>query len=399
MGFLSNFFEKNVGQAKMDTVTGKLAETIYFKELAWHIGKSYIANAISKCEFKVYEDGEEKKNELYYAWNVNPNPNQNSSQFLNKLINELYDKNRALVIPIKGRIYVADSFSVDEKPLGENVFSCISINGESLSKKLKASDVFYFQLDDQRVKLYVDELYKTYGQLFACAVDGYRKSNGKKYKLILESTRAGDKVFAEQFDTVIKAQLQAFMENDNAVYPQFKGTDLQAVTTQGQNADDVLKIRKEIFEVAAQALKIPLPMMYGNITNMNEVVKVFLTFGIDPLADMISEEITRKINTFDTWNGGNKFVRVDTHRINHIDVLTVADKADKLLASGICSIDELREVLDYQPLNMEFSRKHWITKNYTDVEQEAQTGGEKEDEEELLFSGDNGRSGNTKHLW
>ena len=100
---------------------------------------------------------------------------------------------------------------------------------------------------------------------------------------------------------------------------------------------------------------------------------------------MISEEITRKINTYETWKNKKLFVRVDTSRINHIDILDVAEKADKLISSGICSIDELRETLDKQPLNTEFSRKHWVTKNYTDVatEQaggnvEQQTGGEQE---------------------
>jgi len=389
MGFITDFFEKRVGEAQMDTVTAKLAETIYFKELAFHIGKSYIANAISKCEFKVFKNGEAVKDECYYAWNVSPNPNQNSSQFLNKLINVLYDKNEALVIPNKGCLYIADSFSVDEKPMQENVFSCISIEGHSVTKKYKASEVFYFKLDNKSVKKLVDDLYVTYGQLFACAVESFKKSNGKKYKLILDNMKAGDRQFAEQFNTVIKEQLKAFMENDNAVYPQFKGTDLQPFDSSSQNADDVLKLRKEIFEITAQGLKIPLPMMYGNITNIQEIVKIFLTFCIDPLCDMISEEITRKINTYITWNGGKNFVRVDTSRINHIDILDVAEKADKLIASGICSVDELREVLDYQPLNTEFSAKHWITKNYTDVEQEAQTGGEK-DEEAVLFNGNNG---------
>jgi HK97 family phage portal protein len=277
---------------------------------------------------------------------------------------------------MNGKLYIADGFSVDEKPLQENVFSCISIDGHSISKKFKASEVFYFQLDNKSVKSLIDGLYTTYGQLFACAVEGFKKNNGKKYKLILDNMKAGDRQFAEQFNTVIKEQLKAFMENDNAVYPQFKGTDLQTFDASSQNADDVIKLRKEIFDITAQALKIPLPMMYGNITNIQEIVKIFLTFCIDPLCDMISEEITRKINTYITWNGGKNFVRVDTSRINHIDILDVAGNADKLIASGINSVDELREVLDYQPLNTEFSAKHWITKNYTDVEQEAQIGGE-----------------------
>jgi hypothetical protein len=118
----------------------------------------------------------------------------------------------------------------------------------------------------------------------------------------------------------------------------------------------------------AQAFKIPLPMMYGNITNINEIVDVFLTFCIDPLADMISEEITGKTGSFKDWNGGKNFVRVDTTRIKHFDLFDAAQDADKLLSCGLLSIDELREKCDEQPLGTDFGSKHWVTKNYTDVE-------------------------------
>lgn len=84
-------------QTELSVVAQNAAQQIYFKELGLEIAISYIANTISKCEFKVYEKGEEVKNELYYMLNVNPNPNQNSSQFLNALINRYYrTKNGAL---------------------------------------------------------------------------------------------------------------------------------------------------------------------------------------------------------------------------------------------------------------------------------------------------------------
>lgn len=387
MGFLTDWLGKKVENAKMENVGSKVEEQLYFKELALYIAKSYIANTISKCEFKVFENGKEVQNELYYALNVDPNPNQNSSQFLNKLINTLYDKNEVLVIPHKNRLYVADGFTLEERALKDNIFTNITVEKVGIVKPYKASDVFYFRLDDKSVKTLIEGLYGTYGQLFAAACKAFKKRNGQKYKLILERGATGDKQFMDQFNTVIKSQLEGFIENEDAVYPQFKGQDLQAMPATVQNSADVIALRKEIFEVTAQAFKIPLPMMYGNITNIQEIVKVFLTFCIDPLADMISEEITRKINTFDTWNGGKNFVRVDTSRINHIDLLDVADKADKLVSCGVASIDELRKVLDMQPLLTEFSQKHWITKNYSDVEaeqtdgngeQDAQLGGEQE---------------------
>jgi HK97 family phage portal protein len=385
MGFLTDFLSRKVVDAEMQTITAEAAKVLYYKELAFYIAKSYIANAISKCEFKVYENNAEKQNELYYALNVEPNPNQNSSQFLNQLINTLYDKNEVLVVPIKNRLYVADSFSIEEHPLKENIFTGVTIEKQSLPQTFKASKVFYFKLEDKSVKQLLDGVYETYSQMLASSIASYKRGNGQKYKLILEQTRAGDTAFVEQFNTVIKKQLQAFMENENAVYPQFKGQELVEMAGSTQTADDFLKVRKEIFEIVAQSMKIPLPMMYGNITNIQEIVKVFITFCIDPLCDMLSEELTRKINTYETWKENKLFVRVDTSRINHIDILDVADKADKLIASGICSIDDLRETLDKPLLNTEFSKKHWVTKNYSDVETEQaagnveqQTGGEEE---------------------
>lgn len=377
MGFLTDWLNRRVSTADMETVVGDLEQTAFFKEAALYIAKSYVANTISKCEFRVYEGGAEVKNELYYALNVSPNPNQNSSQFLNKLINTLYDKNEVLVIPHKSSLYVADGYSVEERALKDNLFVNVSVENQSVAKPYKASDVFYFKLDDKRVTALIDGLHQTYGQLFNAACSAYRRGNGQKYKLIMEQGRAGDKVFMEQFNNTIRAQLQSFIENPDAVYPQFKGYDLQTLTGSPRTSADVIAIRKEIFDVTAQAIKIPLPMMYGNITNIQDVVKVFLTFCIDPLADMIGEEITRKTNTFSSWNGGKNHVRVDTSRINHIDILDIAEKADKLISCGMVNHDELREIADLQPTGEEWSKQYYITKNYSRVgDATEQIGGE-----------------------
>lgn len=368
MGFLTDWLSRRVSDAELDVVTGKSEAIVYYKELAMHIAKSYIANAISKCEFLCYENGKEVHNELYYALNVSPNPNQNSSQFLNKLVNTLYDKNEVLVVPRKSNLYIADSFVIEKVALRDNVFSNICIEDSAIGRSYKASDVFYFKLDDQSVRRLVDGIYGSYDQLMTCAIAAYKRSNGQKYKLVMESMKAGDKDFAERFNTVIKSQLQEFVSSDSAVYPQFRGTDLQPISGGGNaSSSDVIALRKEMFDMVAQALRIPLPMMYGNITNMNEIVKVFLSFCIDPLADMLSEELTRKTNTFSTWNNGKNCVVCDTSRINHIDILDVADKADKLISSGVGSIDDVRKIIGWRELETEFSTKHWITKNYSDA--------------------------------
>ena len=380
---LFNFLEKKVDTAEISPVTKKLLEQIAFKELALHIGISYISNTLSKCEFKTFENGKEVKDKLYYMLNVSPNPNKNSSQFINQLIEQCFYYGSALVVPQGDNIYCADNFDIDdENPLKEDTFFNVNFNSYTLRKKHKSSEVFFFQLNNDNVKVLIDSLYNQYSEVIAQALSAYKRTNGTKYKMILEQYKAGDSQFAQIFNSVLKNQLQTFIENDNAVYPQFKGIDLQEFQsgTSPKDTSDIISMRKETFEVVAQALKIPLSMMYGNITNMKEIRNAFLSDCIDPLAVMIGEEITRKYYTYDEWKKGCEVV-VDTTCVNHIDLFEIMANVDKGISSGFVCHDELRKVAGLRELGTDFSTRYYITKNYTPIEDmlnnlETEKGGE-----------------------
>ena len=361
-------------QSELSVVAQNAAQQIYFKELGLQIAISYIANTISKCEFKVYEKNKEVQNELYYMLNVSPNPNQSSSQFLNALVTRYYRNGEALVFPDsnKNRLYVADGFSMEEKPLSENIFSSITVETETLRKKYKASDVFYFRLDDVKIKRLIDGAFEQYSTVMQAAIEGFIRRNGKKYKLILDQYKAGDQEFKEIYETMLKKNLETFVKSANAVYPQFRGQNLEefdktAAGNYGSSAD-VIAVRKEMFDVIAQAFKIPLSMMYGNITNINDMINMFLTFTIDPLADMIGEEITRKMYPFNEWKKGN-YVKCDTSSISHVDILDVADKVMNAIGSGVVSIDEVRTRINMPPLNNDLGKHHFVTRNYATPEE------------------------------
>lgn len=387
---LFNFLEKKIDTAEMSTVASKIMEQASFKELALHIAISYIANTLSKCEFKTFEDGKETKGLLYYLLNVSPNQNQNASQFVNQVIeNYFYNPNGALVVLHNDMLYCADSFDIDDaNPLKEIFYHNVSFKCQQLKKKYRASEVFHFKLDNEDVKTLVDSLYMQYGEILALALQTFKSTNGRKYKLILEQYSAGDPQFVRVFNEVIKEQLKTFVENDNAVYPQFKGTDLQEFQTSGRaNTTDIIAMRKEVFDTTAQAFKIPLSMMYGNITNINEIVRVYLSFCIEPLADMLSEEITRKRYSFKEWQNGN-YVELDTSCINYVDILEASAGLDKAIASGVATIDELRPRVRLKPLENDFSTSHFMTKNYELAEnmlENLESEGVKKDEQKLLF--------------
>lgn len=400
MGIKFNFYDflgKKVDTAEISTIATKAMEQAAVKELALHIGISYIANTLSKCEIKTYENGKEEQGLLYYLLNVAPNPNQNASQFINQILENYFYDGEALVVMHKDRLYCADSFVVDESdPLKEFYYENITFGNQQIKKKLRANEVFHFKLDNKNVKRLIDGLYAQYGEIIALALQAFKTTNGRKYKLLLENYRAGDPAFAAAFENVIKAQLKTFIENDNAVYPQFKGTDLQEFQTSDRaDTADIISMRKEVFETTAQALKIPLPLIYGNMTNLKEIIGQYLTFCIEPIGDMLSEELTRKRYSFDEWKKGCR-VEVDTSCINYVDILECADKVDKAIASGVTCIDELRPRFRLERLGTDFSTAHFMTKNYDLAEnmlENLQDEEVKEDEPTVLLDGTDGNNG------
>lgn len=70
------------------------------RELAFNSCVNLIAKAIANCEFKTYEKGSSVKKDYYYLFNVEPNINENSTEFWQKAIYKLYAHNEALLVPL-----------------------------------------------------------------------------------------------------------------------------------------------------------------------------------------------------------------------------------------------------------------------------------------------------------
>ena len=363
-----DFLSRPLDVEDYEAIGVKFGEQLAVKEMAIYIAVSYIANAISRCEIKTYKGGKETKDELYYLLNVNPNPNQNSSQLMQQVVENYYYRGAALLVPWRSKsIYCARGFSEETVPRGNNIFSNVDIEGETINRTFRAKDVFYFKLDNRRAANLISSMYSEYGKLIEAAMTRFKVNNQEKYKLVLDNYSAGDPSFVNDYNNVISKQLKTFLESDKAVYPQFRGTDLQPlIMSGGGTSSDIINLRKDVFEVTAQAFRIPLSMMQGNITNMSEIVKVFLSFTVDPVAQMFSEELTRKTTDFESWRAGD-YVKIDTSTINHVDILEIADSIDKLIASGAFTINQILTRCGYDTLEDEAADAHYLTKNYAPI--------------------------------
>ena len=118
--------------------------------------------------------------------------------------------------------------------------------------------------------------------------------------------------------------------------------------------------------------------MYGDMTNMGDLVNTMLTFSVDPEAKMISDEVTRKNFNPDEIMAGTK-VKVDTTTIKHIDIFDAAGSASQLVSYGVFTINDVLKALGYEPVGDNLANKRLITKNLgavEDVLRDANQGGE-----------------------
>ena len=289
---VAGFLEDRIDLADMEAVVGKIEDRLSTKALAFHLATSYIADTISKCEIKRFVNGEQVKDSFYYLLNVSPNTNQNATELKTKLIFKLFKDNEALMFENGGNLYVADSFSKEPDPLKGDKFTNITLDYSSKTFTKKASDVFYFQLNEDKLKSLVDGMLNDYSEILKYSMDIYKSSNGEKYVLDLSEVKTGDEDFNKKLLETIKKQMDTFINNPKAVYPQFKGYKLNKISSDNNSTDstDIRNLRKEIFEATAEAFKMPVSMLYGNMTNAKDIINSYVTFRIDPLAKMISEE-------------------------------------------------------------------------------------------------------------
>lgn len=360
------FPKTSVERVGPETITIDVPSNIYIKELAIYSATSLIANAIAQSEIKVYKNNQSVKDEDYFSLNIKTNPNESASHFWHKVVEKALRDEQGALCFISGRnLYCADSFVLESKrPFLGNIYSGVVVDDFQMQKKFTSNDVFLFKLENIQAKRLIDGLYTDIGSVIATAIGAYKDTNGVKYKFRIEGLQAGDEKFNEEFEQILKEPLRKFIDGDAKLYVEYTGRVLEKMKSDGtpKSSDDIVGLMEEIFKMTGKAFKIPESLMLGNITNMNDVVKSFLTFSVDPWANMISEVLTGQYG-YANYMKGNYF-RVDTSTVNHIDIFDMADKIDNLIRSAFASVDEVRDKAGLDKLDEEWSKKHLLTKNY-----------------------------------
>ena len=331
-----------------------------------------IASLIAKCEFKTYKNGKEFKGYEWYSLNVKPNKNQNSTAFWQEVIGKLLFYGEVLVISVNNQLIIADDFQKDEYAVKETEFTQVSRGDLTFNRKFKMSDVLYLRYSNNDVMSIINNIFGMYEKLIESASNKYIKAGGQKGILEISALAQGDKDFEKKYTKLMNEHFKSYFNANDAVLPLWEGMKFVPTTSDSakkttNEITDISKLVDDAMSRAAQAFKVPPALVRGDVAGIKDAVDMLLTVCIDPLADMIGEELTGKKFTPDEVISG-QYIGVDTTCIKHIDIFDIAANADKLISSSMLSPDETRDKAGLNPTGEEWAQKHYMTKNYSNAE-------------------------------
>lgn len=358
-------------KVELQTMCYNIASEIYIRELAYDLVVNKISNAISKCKVNVYEDYKKVKNQEWYRWNVKPNKNQNATEFWHKLIYKLYHDNEVLVVVNNDELYVADDFVLNDKSaFFEHYFEGVRVNDFTYSRVLYRHEVLYFKLNSENVKNFLDGTLSLYAGLINAAYSSYLVANGNKGILKIDQYAEQDENFEEELKKILNEDFKKFFSSANAVMPLYEGYEYEQLDNKGTQSTtrDLKALLDDVIGLTANAVSMPLSIANGTVQDTSKAIDEFLTFCIDPLIQLLDDEMNGQLFTMSQVCTGT-YLQFDTKAIKHIDLLDVSTSIDKLISSGFTCINELREVCGMDIIDEDWANAFFMTKNYSTIEE------------------------------
>lgn len=348
------------------------ADQLNVEELAIFSTIDLIASAGSLCEWRTYQGGKRTRGQDWYTWNIEPNQNQNGTEFKRLLLARLLRFNEALVFQRQdGSVYLADGFNREAYAFRPNIYTGVTCGNLTLSYTLTEPDVYYFRLANQDAAALLGSLQGLYSKAMAEALAKYQASGGKSGILEISAQARNRNTFEKDIETLMNQRFKTFFEKKNAVLPLFEGfhyvpQEGPAVQKGASEVGDLDGLMKQAQDRACNVYHVPPSLLRGDVTNQDEAVKSLLSFGVKPPLATVQAEVNRKLYGRAVLEGWE--LRIDTTHIRTVDVFDVAEKADKLLQDSIYNVNGIREKLDDEQISEPWADEYQRTKNLEAVQ-------------------------------
>lgn len=359
--YLLNTFSKDFrGDARYHFFTTKVAI-------------NFIAKVISRINFLTFENGKQTKLKNYYMLNIEANKNQSATFFWQELITRLLFEGEALVIIVKDQLFLADSFEKVEKGTEENIYSNIYIKDQLLNTRYKESEILYFKDNITSISTELFSINNQLSKLISSSKKGYSRSKARKGKLKIPTNLAKTREQNEKLKETIEKMMEEFMDPDkDSVFIESNGMEYTEIDeAKGSKSNDSGRETKnfinDIFDFVAIAFSIPPSLLKGDTVDTKDAVNNFLSFCINPLAQLIENEINRKMYGYEHYSN-NTYCKCDTTTIKSVDLRDIANSIDLLVRNGAFTINDTLRSLGKEEINSEIGDLRVMTKNNESIE-------------------------------
>ncbi|MBH0159122.1 phage portal protein [Fictibacillus sp. 5RED26] len=368
--WISGLFGTN-NTLKLDSSFFDLSSNLFYKRLAIETCIDLIANTLTRCEFQTFDKGTATRGENYFLLNVQPNKNQNASEFMHSLVNHLVMNNECLVIMQDRQLLIADEFEKTEFALRENKYEKVKVGDLEFGKTFLESEVLHFKLNDRNIMHVIDGLYKDYGKLLASAIGYYKRKNNKRILIKGNFLRSQDTETQEAINALFETQLSNWFNADKAgsAFQLQDGYGIEDMSdskyggAHNNTSRDISELANDVINFVAMAFHVPRGLIRGDVADVEKQIDGFLMFCIMPIAKLIAAEFNRKMYTKNEYLE-RSYLKLDTTQIKVVDITQLATAADKLFAVGGLTINDILLLLGKEPINEEWANKRYVTKNY-----------------------------------
>lgn len=365
----------------------KITQTFY--DLYFNMCVDFVTKIVSNIEIKQYVGEKvtindeqryvpkEIKDNTYHLLNYAPNPNETRAEFIGKVVDALL-RGRDVLIFVKAdrtQLQFVDSFKMYKDGVFKpNRFDTLKIGEVSLNATVvQGRNGIYIPRLTTNMPQILQRVKANYESLIEINATNIALSNGQQIIVKTDTTESlsADEIVKRQgiFKKILGALTKG--EQDVAVI-----TDNQTVEynsrdkTQGSksaSSEFVELLDKFLIDIAG-TFNISVDMLLGKDFK-REVFDLFMTAQVLPLVEKLELHLNKYLYSQENLAKGDGIV-FDTFGIEYFNIVKSANQVDKLISSGMYTVNEARERLN-QPLapHDEITDTRFITKNFASAKE------------------------------
>ncbi|MBO5348984.1 MAG: phage portal protein [Clostridia bacterium] len=368
-----------------DVLLGQGNAENYIYTMAEAKAINLIAKTIAKTELLVFSKNEKSekienvKNDIYYMLNIQPNYNENGTEFLYKLALKLLIDKEALILinKLKSRkfLYVADTFTASNDILHSKTFKDITLsdklgNSIRITKEYNQENAIYIALKNKDLTAAEENFKKRMGKLLKTVETKYKRANTSKWRLkkpggqpTLMDYETGKEISYEEYTKKITDGL---LSDEEAIILLAEAFDLINLNKDSKESlSDYKELIKNIGDSVASNYSIPLDLFYGTKTEKSTANDDFISFSVDFYYNGIEDGLNSVLVGQKCYCEGER-IQFNKYSIFHKDIMDSASGIDKLISSTF-SRNEINEFLNLPYIDEDWANKHNLTKNYGNV--------------------------------